>query len=91
MITSVNKDGITILTPAKGMYLVKGDAYTDGVVYLGKSDSAANWVEQDTKPPDPPEPLDPVDELPLVKAELAEYKAAQAVNEVIIQELEDLV
>ena len=77
MITTVTKDG-TILTPAVGKWLVKGDAYTDGVVYLGKSDSPSNWVEQATKPPDPPEPMDAEAELPLVKAELGRYKQAVA-------------
>lgn len=77
MITSVNKQGITILTPDKGRWLVKGESYTDGTVYLGKADSASNWIEQDTKPPEPIL-LDPVDELPLVRAELDRYKRAVA-------------
>ena len=78
MITKTLSDGRTILTPSKGMWLVKGESYTDGTVYLGKSDKPENWVEQAEKPPDPPEPLDPADELPLVKAELDRYKQAVA-------------
>ena len=78
MIQSVNKQGITILTPAKGMWLVKGESYTDGTVYLGKSDKPENWVEQAEKPPDPPDPMDAEVELPIVKAELDRYKQAVA-------------
>ena len=78
MMTSVNKQGITILTPAKGMWLVKGESYTDGDVYLGKADKPENWIEQAEKPPDPPDPMDAEVELPIVKAELDRYKQAVA-------------
>ena len=78
MMTSVNKDVITILTPDKGKWLVNGESYTDGTVYLGKADKPENWIEQAEKPPDPPEPMDAQDELPLVKAELDRYKQAVA-------------
>ena len=53
MMTSVNKDGITILTPDKGKWLVKGESYSNTDVYLGIHDSASNWVEQDSPPPEP--------------------------------------
>lgn len=81
MITSVNKQGITILTPAAGKWLVKGESYSDTDVYLGKSDLPTNWVEQDAPPPPPPEPIPPDQaavELPKVQAELDRYKAAVA-------------
>lgn len=80
MTTSVNK-GITILTPAAGKWLVKGGAYTQGVVYLGKSDKPENWTEQSEKPSPPPRILPPREaaiELPKVQAELDRYKAAVA-------------
>lgn len=69
MIVSVNKQGITVLTPAKGMYLVKGDAYTSGVVYLGKMDKAENWTETAEKPPDPVPFKTVEEELVAVRAE----------------------
>ena len=91
------KGGTYTLTSIKADYTMTrlvaddGKALTDGKVTVDCIDiptaDVVKWTEVDA----PPEPLDPVDELPLVKAELAEYKAAQAVNEVIIQELEGLI
>ena len=78
MITSVNKDGITILTPSKGMWLTKDGAYSQGNVYLGKTDKAENWIEQAEGPPEPVMPLPPDEELPIVKAELEDTKTALA-------------
>jgi hypothetical protein len=54
MITSVNKEGITIIRADEGKWLVKGESYSNTDVYLGIHDAASNWTEQDA----PPEPID---------------------------------
>ena len=75
MITSV-RNGITVLTPSKGKWLVKDGIYSNGDVYLGKLDKGENWVETAEKPPEPVKP--PVEEMVEVKAELDKYKLAVA-------------
>ena len=53
MITKTLSDGRTIIRADDGKWLVKGESYSDTDVYLGIHDSASNWVEQDSPPPEP--------------------------------------
>ena len=48
-----NAEGITIIRADKGKWLVKGESCSNTDVYLGIHDSASNWVEQDSPPPEP--------------------------------------
>ena len=52
------ENGITILRADEGKWLVKGESYSNTDVYLGIHDSAENWVEQDSPPPEPAD-IDP--------------------------------
>ena len=57
MITRI-ENGITIIKADEGRYLVKGDAYSNSDIYLGRADAVENWTEQDNPPPEPTD-IDP--------------------------------
>lgn len=45
MTTRTTENGITVLSPAKGMRLTDGETVAEGEVYLGKNDAPENWRE----------------------------------------------
>ena len=52
MITKTLSTGQTVIRADEGKWLVKGESYSNTDVYLGIHDSASNWVEQDSPPPE---------------------------------------
>lgn len=62
MTSRVTSEGVRVIRADDGKWLVKGESYSNTDIYLGITDSPANWAEVDTEPV-PPEEQDEIDQM----------------------------